>query len=175
MPISRQPIESLPLLSGEQEEIEILFRFFTRQHLKDELRPSLMNVVKEYAKRHQMNPRRLCAEVHDQMNMSLQGISAKEFRRLNDLSATCYIRDYFSLDLLRYYSSLNELVEELVEEQDLHPVDAIKRVCERILPRRFQPRPQPLMSEINSAAAKAMRKMSYRQRCKPKQLRISGL
>jgi len=159
----------------EPEEIEVLFRYFTRKHLKDELRPSLMQIVVGYARRHQLNPRKLCSAVHDQMNISLQGITAKEFRKFNKLPTTCHIRDYFCLELLRYYSSLNELVEELVSEEDVYPVTAVEQVCQRILPRRYKPQVQPISDNINSALGLVMQKRRERERSKARQLHIRGL
>jgi len=160
--------------SEESQEIEVFLRYFFRKHLKDELRPSIMNVVKDYATRHNLNPRRLCSAVHDQMNLSLQGITAKEFRQLNDLPAKCYIRDYFELEILRHYISLNEHVEEWVSEEDVHPVEAVKQVCQRILPRRYHPQPRPIAENINSAVKRESKNRAVRQRSMPQQLTIWG-
>jgi hypothetical protein len=159
----------------EREEIEVFLRYFERKHLGGELRDALMDVVVDYARRHGHSPRSLCPAVHEQMNLNLQGVTAREFRRLNNLPFNCYIRDYFELKMVRYYALLNEHVEELVLEDDVHPVDAVKQVCARILPRRYRPQPQPIVENINSAMKRVTKKRAARTRSMPQQQTIPGL
>lgn len=70
-------------------------RHDVRVNLKKELRPELMNVVVDYASKNSLNPRQLCKEVHDQINIRIQGLKSKQIKQLGGLPLSELIRDYF--------------------------------------------------------------------------------
>jgi hypothetical protein len=53
-----------------------------------------MDATKDWAIANQFNPRQLCSQVHDQINLKLQGITAKEIRRLLGIGDRELIRDF---------------------------------------------------------------------------------
>lgn len=157
----KNPVQ--PNIDLDEEEKLWYQRNDVRADLKHKLRPELMNVVKDYARKHGLNPRTLCSEVHDEMNKRIQGHKAKEIKLRGGLPLFDLMRDYFEVQPLVTYSTINKLAKNKIEDFGVHPIQAVNEACDSYLSLSYQPKLFKIVENINSQgqriqAAKAKRR-----------------
>ncbi|PZO39001.1 MAG: hypothetical protein DCF17_13780 [Shackletoniella antarctica] len=134
-------------IAVEQEFLDYLNRRSRRLFLQDFCRPELMDVARDWAIANQVNPRQLCPQAHDQINLKIQGMTAKEIRRLLGIGDRELIRDFFDTDVLTWYSLINVAAISLIE-RGLDPIAAVDKACETCLPPSYVPCPAVKQTSI---------------------------
>lgn len=157
----KNPVQ--PNIDLDEEEKLWYQRNNVRVDLKDKLRPELMNAVIAYARKHELKPRELCASVHDEMNKRIQGHKAKEIKMKGGLPLFDLMRDYFEVQPLVTYSSINKIAKNRIEDANVHPIQAVNEACDMYLGSNYQPKLCKIVENINSQgqrikAAKAKRR-----------------
>ncbi len=123
----------------EQEFLDYLDRRSKRLFLQDVCRPVLMNATRDWAIANQVNPRYLCPQIHDQINLQLQGLTSKEIRRLLEIEDRELIRDFFDTGVLNWYSLINVAAANLIK-QGLDPLSAVNQASKNCLSPDYVPR-----------------------------------
>lgn len=131
----------------EQEFLDYLNRRSKRLFLQDVCRPVLMDATRDWAFANKVNPRKLCAQVHDRINLKLQGLTSKEIRRLLEIGNRELIRDFFDAGVLNWYSLINVAAANLIK-QGLDPLSAVKQACKACLSPDYVPRPAVKQTSI---------------------------
>ena len=124
----------------EQEFRDYLNRRSKRLFLQDVCRPVLMYTTRDWAVENKVNPRQLCAQVHDQINLKLQGLTSKEIRRLLEIGDRELIRDFFDTGSLNWYSLINVAAANLIK-RGVDPLSAVNQACEFCLLPDYVPCP----------------------------------
>ena len=125
-------------------------RYDIRIHLKDVLRPDLMNSVVKWAESNKANPRTLCSDVHDLMNERIQGAKSQELKLMGGLPIARLLRDHFDVVPLVGYSAINILAKNNIEDRGLSPLDAVNDACDSYLGMNYQPKPVRIVENIYS-------------------------
>lgn len=132
----------------EKEAVLWQQRYDIRVFLKDFLRPELMNAVVAYALRNSLSPIKLCAEVHDTMNERIQGMKSKQIKALNGLPLGELLRDYFDVDPLVAYASINRLAKNCIKDSNIEPIKAVHEACDMYLGAAYEPKPLKLSENV---------------------------
>jgi hypothetical protein len=156
----------------EEEYIFWQRRYGERLTLKDELRPELMNLVVIYAKKYRISPHKLCSEVHDAMNVRIQGLKSKQIRAFNKLPVFDLLRDYFTGDDLSVYSAINKLAINSIQDRDIHPIDAVNDACDRFLGMSYTPKALPVVENLYKAEKRINAGRTKQRYLKPTQLNL---
>jgi hypothetical protein len=123
-------------------------RYDTRVYLKDFLRPELMSAVIQWAVANNKSPITLCSQVHDVMNLRVQGHKSKQLKTLNGLPLGDLLRDYFDASPLVTYSALNTLARNAIIDRDIEPIQAVNEACDQFLGKNYDPKPIPLAKNL---------------------------
>ena len=134
-------------------------RFELRVSLKDDSRIRACDQVKVYLeqiKRYDDKKFRgqFFANFHDSLNRSITGETSRQMReRLSFLLGRTVkedelIRDYFPSSVLQRYISMCEAAANLMLKEGLHPITAIERATEIVLPVGFRPTPVNFVEHI---------------------------
>jgi hypothetical protein len=127
-------------------------RVIYRDTLKDESRTRMTNQVKIYLTQIQRYDDQkyrgiFFARVHDAINVAIVGETAKQMRiRLGqllgrDIKESELIRDYYPALALQQYISVCEAVANFMIREGLHPLTAVERATEIVLPANHQRQP----------------------------------
>lgn len=136
-------------LSQLEKEYELyLQRHDLRVTLKDTLRVELMEAVVKYAQSNGLKAFDLCWQVHDTMNLAIQGHRSKELKTLGGLPIADLIRDYFDANSLVMYSAINRLATNSIVDRGVHPIDAVKEACKSYLGVTYNPKPYQLTENL---------------------------
>jgi hypothetical protein len=135
----------------DQEFIFWQQRHDIRVYLKDFLRTELMNAVVRYALENKLSPIKLCSQVHDQMNLRIQGLNAKQIKELNGLPLGKLLRDHFAASPLVTYSAINKLATNAIQDKKVDPVTAVNTACDSFLGIAYVPTPVPICENLYSA------------------------
>lgn len=130
-----------------------------RGTLKDDSRIRMTDQVKVYLeeiKRYDDKKYRgiFFSKVHDAINKAVTGETAKEMRdRLSVLlnrpvKQDELIRDYFPSTNLQHYISMCEASANLMLREELHPLTAVEKAAEIVLPMGFRPEPINFVEHI---------------------------
>jgi hypothetical protein len=94
------------------------------------------------------------AQFHDALNKSVTAETAKQMReRLSDLLGKTVkedelIRDYFPSSVLQHYISMCEASANLMLKEGFHPLTAVERAAEIVLPMGYRPTPINFVEHI---------------------------
>lgn len=129
-----------------------LERVAVRNELKDNRRLSLTNQVKFFLEAvGQYNPGSkdtgiFFARVHDELNLVLTSERASSMRvRLSSeigkqVSLGELIRDYFPIIALTNYAALCQAAANNMENQGMHPINAVRLAARQVLPSNYVPK-----------------------------------
>ena len=81
-----------------------------------------MSAVIQWAVANNKSPITLCSQVHDAMNLRVQGHKSKQLKALNGLPLGDLLRDYFDASPLVTYSALNTLARNAIIDRELDPI-----------------------------------------------------
>lgn len=141
-----------PFRSDQNQEFKAWEeRYNFRKSLREKLRPDLMDSVVEYAFKNKINAIKLCSQVHDQINIKIQGLNSKQIKKINSFSKTELIRDYFDTDPLITYLAINRLTLNAIKDYGIHPVSAVDEACNRYLGLSYSPSPITICENLYSA------------------------
>lgn len=164
----RNPVE----MSDDQRWAENQRRYDIRIYLKDVLRPALMNLVVCWAEEHGQNPRTLCSEVHDAMNIGIQGVRSKQIIEQGAIPLGHLARDYYGVLPLLDYSGINKVAINAVKDEGLHPVDAVYEACRRYLGQDYQPKLVPIQEHLHQERRRLKAAQKRKALAKPNQLSL---
>lgn len=141
--------------SVEDEAFDAIFvrhkqRFDIRLALKDIFRVELMDAIKQWRERHRAS-RKVFWEAQDAANTRLQGLKSRQIKVDNGLPKSALIRDYYEAEPLIDYSAINRLAANLINGQDMHPVDAVNYACDLYLKPGFHPKLLPMVENVYKA------------------------
>jgi hypothetical protein len=155
--------------------IDDVDRLTSRNALKDDARLRMTAQVKIYLeqiKRYDDAKYRgmFFAQVHDSINCAITGETAKQMRvRLSqtlgkNIKESELIRDYFpTLDLQRYIA-LCEASANFMLRENLHPLTAVERAAEIVLPASYIPRSIDFTENISSVRGRLITLLSGQTR-----------
>lgn len=138
-----------------------------RDSLKDEARLNMTNQVKAYLeqmKRYDDKKYRgqFFAKVHDSINEAITGETSRQMKgRLSDLTGKSVkddelIRNYFPSRVLQIYISMCEASANLMLKEELHPLAAVERAAEIVLPIGHKPSPIDFVEHIKIVRRRLM-------------------
>lgn len=125
-------------------------RVTARNILKDELRPELMEAVKEWQIKNHAS-RKIYWETHDAMNECIQGIKSRQIREQNGLPKNALIRDHYDTRPLIDYAAISRFAANVIR-CGIHPVEAVKLACGFYFPPDYTPEAVPLIENIKRVA-----------------------
>jgi KilA-N domain len=159
----------------DQEFIVWQERYDIRIYLKDFLRPELMRAVINWAENHNINPRTLCAQVHDTMNERIQGAKAQQIRLMGGLPLGVLIRDYFGAVPLVDYSAINKLAKNAIQDRGVDPIAAVHEACDCYLGKAYVPKLTRILENVHSQGRRLGDARKKRQMAAQQQLTIWDL
>jgi hypothetical protein len=115
-------------LSNLDDELEDLLkshreRINARIQLSNEDRIELMTSVKEWMRKNHLS-RKICSDVHDELNNVIQNLPSKQIKLRNGLAKSALIRDYYDTSTLIDYSCLSRITANLVR-CGIEPIEAV--------------------------------------------------
>lgn len=125
-------------------------RVTARNILKDELRPELMEAVKEWQKANHAS-RKIYWQTHDALNEVIQGLKSRQIKANNNLPKSALIRDYYDTRPLIDYASLSRPAANLIR-CGIHPLEAVKLAASLCLSTAHNPEPIPLIENIHKVS-----------------------
>lgn len=134
-------------------------RVIYRDTLKDESRLRMTNQIKIYLQQIKMYDDRnyrgmFFAKAHDAINVAIVGETARQMRnRLSqflgkEIKENELIRDYFPPLVLQQYIAMCEASANFMLREELHPLTAVERASEIVLPANHIPKPIDFVEHI---------------------------
>jgi hypothetical protein len=138
-----------------------LDRVVYRDILKDEARLRMTDQIKVYLEQTQRYDDKkysgqLFAKVHDAINVAITTETSKQMRdRIfqlvgKQISHSELIGNYFPFSFLQRYISVFEAVANFMLREDLHPLIAVERAIEIVLPAHYVPQPIDFAEHIKN-------------------------
>lgn len=156
----------------EQEYKAWQQRYDVRVYLKDFLRKELMDVVVDYARKHNISPIKLASTVHDTMNERIQGVKSQEVKRANNLSGHCLIRDHFEVRPLIDYATINRIAKNAIVDRGVHPVQAVHEACDHCLGLSYEAKPVEIVESVHVQGRRIKKARKQKQLAQGQQLTI---
>lgn len=150
-------------------------RYDIRIYLKDTLRPELMNLVVRWAESHGQSPITLCSEVHDAMNLGIQGARSSQISQQGGIPLGHLVRDYYGTVPLLNYCGINRLAINAMQDEGMHPVDAVYEACRRYLSRSYQPKLVPIIEPVHQERKRLKEERKRRALAAPNQLSLFSM
>lgn len=136
-----------------------LDRVVYRDTLKDDSRLRMTNQVKIFLEKiKKYDDKKYCgkffAQVHDAINISITGETAREMKARfsktlgRPVKESELIRDYFPPLHLQKYIAVCEAVANFIIKEGLHPLIAVERAAEIVLPANYLPEPVEAVENI---------------------------
>lgn len=126
-------------------------RLTARNILKDELRPELMDAVKEWQQAHRAS-RHIYSQTHDALNKCIQGLKSRQIKESNNLPERALIRDYYDTRPLIDYVAISRFAANLIRYSNTHPVEAVELACAFYFPPNYTVKPVPLVENIHKVS-----------------------
>lgn len=173
----KNPFSSDKYEADLEKELELWEkRYGIRLDIKDNLRIELMKVTVDWCKQNDIGAKPVCINVHQLMNLRIQGYEAKQLKIMGGLPIASLLRNYLGANSLQVYASIYRGAINLILDRDLHPEKAVNEACDVWLGKRYQPK--PLGTEENLYAQgrrlKKAKKKKQIQQGKQLELKLYG-
>lgn len=140
---------------SDSDDFERLLQYYeqrstARNILKNELRPELMEAVKEWQIKNGAS-RKIYWETHDALNECIQGVKSKQIKEQNGLPKSALIRDHYDTRPLIDYAAISRFAANVIK-CGIHPIEAVKLACGFYFPPDYTPEAVPLIENIHRVA-----------------------
>lgn len=168
----KNPFSSDKYEADLEKELELWEkRYGIRLDIKDHLRVELMEATVNWCKKNDIGAKPVCINVHQLMNLRIQGYEAKQLKIMGGLPIASLLRNHLGANSLQVYASIYRGAINLILDRDLHPEKAVNEACDVWLGKRYQPK--PLGTEENLyAQGRRLKKAKKKQIQQGKQLEL---
>lgn len=147
-------------------------RYDIRIYLKDVLRPELMNLVIRWAEDHGQSPITVCSDVHDEMNLVIQGAKAQQIAEQGGIPLGQLLRDRYDTVPLLNYSGINKVLINAIRDEGMNPIDAVREAGRRYLGQDYQPELVPIVEPLHQERRRLKEARKRKALATPNQLRL---